>query len=197
MFLKVIIILFSFDALTIQFQALCVLFLSPRALTTWTCKGCQTIVTSMASITSSAEDIKQQTSLLQANLCPTVPDPDGCVRMLPEFWADLAPVLWSAYFGDWMCAEGCSPGDVSLYLYSTRILILILGLLGDLCGVHAGCEDCHHQPGHGGDEEQALADQVFRWERFLWQLEGWQGWGVPGNNPDPCGEGSSCICQSE
>ena len=66
----------------------------------------------MATMASSMEDIKQQTSLLQSQLCPTVPDPEGCVRMLPEFWASLAPVLWNVYFGDWMCAEGCNQGEV-------------------------------------------------------------------------------------
>ena len=95
-------------------QVLSAILFSPTISAEWTCMGCQTIVTSMATMTSSSEDIKHQTSLLQSQLCPTVPDPAGCTRMLPEFWSAVAPVLWNVYFGEWMCAEGCSQGKSSL-----------------------------------------------------------------------------------
>ena len=67
----------------------------------------------MAKVASSSEDISMQANLLQSEVCPTVPDPKGCVRMLPEFWGDLGPPLWRAYFSDWMCKEGCTDGEVS------------------------------------------------------------------------------------
>ena len=123
------------------------------------------------------------------------------IRMAVSGYCPSFGLSWLRSCGVLTLGTGCVRRGVARercrYVFSTRISTLILGLLGDLCGVHAGCEDCHHQPGHGGDEEQALADQVFRWQRFLWQLDGWQGWRVPGNSQDPCGEGSSCICQSE
>merc|ERR1711942_474982 len=81
----------------------------------WTCEDCTAVVNSMAAYLTSEESVGKQVDILLADVCPQVENPEGCVEALPDFWAQIAQVLWPGYYNaeaDWMCAYLCSEVEV-------------------------------------------------------------------------------------
>merc|ERR1712002_1103654 len=74
-----------------------------------TCDDCYAVVKSAAAYLTSEESVSKQVDILVAGVCPQVDDADTCVARLPEFWGQIASVLWPGYYdptADWMC-QGC------------------------------------------------------------------------------------------
>ena len=74
-----------------------------------TYEDCVNVVSTIAGALTSEESVATQVEVLLAELCPTTEDPEGCVAGLPDFWAQIAAVLWPGYFNptaDWMCGAG-------------------------------------------------------------------------------------------
>merc|ERR1712212_164760 len=70
---------------------------------------------SIAAYLTSEESVGKQVDILLADVCPQVENADECVEGLPDFWAQIAQVMWPGYYNpeaDWMCAFLCSEVEV-------------------------------------------------------------------------------------
>merc|ERR1711881_332366 len=93
------------------FFALAALLTISTTSAKWTCEDCTAVVNSMAAYLTSEEPVGKQIDILLADVCPQVENPEGCVEALPDFWAQIAQVMWPGYYNaeaDWMCAPLCS-----------------------------------------------------------------------------------------
>ena len=76
-----------------------------------TYEDCVNVVSTIAGALTSEESVATQVEVLVAELCPTLDDEaeTHCVAELPDFWVQIAAVLWPGYFNptaDWMCGPG-------------------------------------------------------------------------------------------
>merc|ERR1712036_127932 len=62
------------------------------------CEDCKALVSTLGKYLSSEESIARQVDILLAEVCPGASDPDACVEGLPEFWGDIAMMMWPAYY---------------------------------------------------------------------------------------------------
>merc|ERR1711874_283024 len=70
------------------------------------CEDCKALVSTLGKYLSSEESIARQVDILLAEVCPGASDPDACVEGLPEFWGDVAMMLWPGYYNpdeEFMC----------------------------------------------------------------------------------------------
>merc|ERR1712212_1231470 len=89
------------------FFALAALLTISTTSAEWTCEDCTAVVNSMAAYLTSEESVGKQVDILLADVCPQVENAEECVEALPDFWAQIAQVLWPGYYNaeaDWMCA---------------------------------------------------------------------------------------------
>ena len=76
----------------------------------WTCEECTTLLNGIAALDSSEESIKGQIDVLLAEVCPQLENADECVSELPDFWARLAPIMWTyAFQPEPYCGGLCNP----------------------------------------------------------------------------------------
>ena len=76
-----------------------------------TCEGCVAVVNAAAAYLTSEESIAAQIEILLADVCPQVDNTEECVAELPNFWTEIAMLLWPGYYNpeeDFMCADLCS-----------------------------------------------------------------------------------------
>merc|ERR1712189_145648 len=74
----------------------------------WTCEECEKVMKTVLESDISEEGIQQQVDILLAEVCPQLEDAETCVERLPQFWADLSPVMWTfAFQTDLWCGEVC------------------------------------------------------------------------------------------
>merc|ERR1711874_474662 len=127
----------------------------------WTCEDCTAVVNSMASYLTSEESVGKQIDILLADVRPQVEAADECVEALPDFWAQIAQVLWPGYYNaeaDWMCAPLCSGVEVrdiscedcfegiqkgvDQLLLPETIQAIVDALSGDFCAASEEPERC-------------------------------------------------------
>merc|ERR1712066_156407 len=97
------------------FFALAALLTISTSSAKWPCEDWTAVVNSMAAYLTSEESVGKQIDIPLADVCPQVENPKGCVEGLPDFWAQIAQVLWPGYYNaeaDWMCAPLCSGAEV-------------------------------------------------------------------------------------
>ena len=76
----------------------------------WTCEDCTALVNSMSAYLTSEESMQKQVDILLADVCPQVENSEECVEALPDFWMQVAMVMWPGYYNadaEWMCAPLC------------------------------------------------------------------------------------------
>ena len=91
-----------------------VLFLSAALVATASataevgCEDCKALVSTLGMYLSSEESISKQVEILLAEVCPGAQDPDACVEKLPDFWSQIASMLWPTYYNPervFMCMQ--------------------------------------------------------------------------------------------
>ena len=74
-----------------------------------TCDDCYAVINSAAAYLTTEDSVNRQVEILVTGVCPQLDDADTCVANLPEFWGQIASVLWPGYFDPTavhMC-QGC------------------------------------------------------------------------------------------
>merc|ERR1719511_565642 len=82
----------------------------------WTCEDCTAVVNSMSAYLTSEESMMKQVDILLADVCPQVENSEECVAGLPDFWMQVAMVLWPGYYNadaEWMCAPLCKVREIT------------------------------------------------------------------------------------
>merc|ERR1712115_759096 len=71
---------------------------------------------SMSAYLTSEESMQKQVDILLADVCPQVENPEECVEGLPDFWMQVAMVMWPGYYNadaEWMCAPLCKVREIT------------------------------------------------------------------------------------
>merc|ERR1712243_121241 len=71
----------------------------------WTCEDCTAVVNSMSAYLTSEESMMKQVEISEE-----------CVAGLPDFWMQVAMVLWPGYYNadaEWMCAPLCKVREIT------------------------------------------------------------------------------------
>merc|ERR1719443_2795142 len=71
----------------------------------WTCEDCTAVVNSMSAYLTSEESMQKQVDILLADVCPQVENSEECVEGLPDFWMQVAMVMWPGYY--MLMLSGC------------------------------------------------------------------------------------------
>ena len=91
-----------------------IISLSSAAPSKPTCEDCHSVVRAISANLTSQESIAQQVEVILSKVCPESFNPEKCLEELPEFWAEIAQVLWPEYYkpeAEWMCgARGICGG---------------------------------------------------------------------------------------
>ena len=69
----------------------------------------------MAEYLTSEISVAMQVRILRSEVCPQVEETEACIEKLPDFWKEIAMVLWPGYYqadADWMCAPICQGAEV-------------------------------------------------------------------------------------
>merc|ERR1711974_385800 len=77
----------------------------------WTCEDCRKLSGALTDQATNPDDIQEQITIVTEAVCPQVEDMDACVAGLPQFWADMARVMWPAVFSMQVWCPECTYGQ--------------------------------------------------------------------------------------